>query len=231
MGVIGDNGERMTKQAADWVNKNLTQNTAEMCANTLFSAVQKVFSAPYDIAMGLVEIIQHRKYSRYIVTTWSVIGALVMLGSLVLFLVNGSYPFNAWGLGVAIASAVVLWIAKHPIQVKVSSTLAREIAQEIARLDEIPTVAPDVVAADDKLGKLYADDEELLDDDDDDLLDDDDDEELLDDSDDDDGITGSTADDLYSDILENTSATDDVIDDIDPELSRDILDFLTNKDM
>lgn len=237
MGIIDSNsGEKMTKQAADWVNANLTKSTAEMCANTLFKAIQMTFSAPYDIAMGLIEIIQHKKYSKYIVTTWSIIGALVMLGSLILYLINGSYPFNAWGLGVSIASAVVIFIAKHPIKVKVSSNLAREIEQEIAKVENLPTISPDItVAPDAELGSLYADDDdddELLDDDDDELLDDDDDE-LLDD-DDDDGIGSDMLDDIYQDILEHQSATDENTDDSDPvvtlemspELQQDILDFI-----
>ena len=123
MGII-NNPEDIGKQVAGWVNKNMTKNTSEALANTLCKAIHTVFTAPFDIALALVDIIQHRKYSRYIVTIWSVIGSSVLLLSLILFLINGSFPFNAWGLGIAIASATVLWIAKHPIKISVSSSLS-----------------------------------------------------------------------------------------------------------
>lgn len=238
MGAVNEPGGKVTKQADDWVNKNLTQTTAEICAKTLFNAIQLIFSAPFDIAMGLIEIIQNKKYSRYIVATWSVIGASVLLASLVLYVVNGSYPFNAWGLGVSIASLVVLWIAKHPVRVKVSSTLAEEIMSEIARVDTLPSVSSEVVAPDAVLGQLYADDiddDDTLDDDDDDLLDEDD--TLLDDDDDCEhdatvmtGIDEDTAEDLYSGLLGDIPSPSDM-ESIDPELSRDLLEFLTNNNM
>lgn len=224
MGIINNSGEKVGKQVADWVNKNLTSNAAEKCANTLFNAVQKIFLAPFDIAMNLVEIIQNKKYSKYIVVTWSIIGAIAMLGSLILTLIDGSYPFGSWGLGIAIASIVVIWVAKHPLTITVESTLAREIGKEILKLDSIPTVATNTVT-NTVQGQLYTDDDdELLEDDDDELLEDDDNKAS-------EGIQGSIANDLYDDILDGESATYDDIRDIDPDLSRDILDFLNNKDM
>ena len=231
MGIINNSGEKVGKQVADWVNKNLTSNAAEKCANTLFNAVQKIFLAPFDIAMNLVEIIQNKKYSKYIVVTWSIIGALTMLGSLILTLIDGSYPFGSWGLGIAIASIVVIWIAKHPLTITVESTLAKEIEKEILKLDSIPTVATNTMT-NTVQGQLYTDDDGELLDDDDELLEDDDDE-LLEDDDNEtsEGIQGSIANDLYDDILDSESATYDDIRDIDPDLSRDILDFLNNKDM
>lgn len=240
MGIVNNSNEKVSKQVADWVNTNLTNNAVEKCASTLFSAIQRIFAAPFDIAMNLVEIIQDKKYSKYIVTTWGVIGSSVMLASLILTLLNNSYPFNSWGLGVAIASFIVIWIAKHPLTITIESSLSKEIEEEIARLDTLPTIAADTmnnVAQ----SQLYIDDDELLDDDEE-LLEDDDDEELLEDDDEEllndivgvgsEGIQDSTAEDLYNDILGDESViSENSMRDIDPNLRNDILDFLNNKDM
>lgn len=244
MGIVNNSNEKVSKQVADWVNTNLTNNAVEKCASTLFSAIQKIFTAPFDIAMNLVEIIQDKKYSKYIVTTWGIIGSSVMLASLILTLLNNSYPFNSWGLGVAIASFIVIWIAKHPLTITIESSLSKQIEEEIARLDTLPTIAADTM---DNVAQsqLYIDDDALLDDDDDDdeeLLEDDDDEELLEDDDEEllndimgtgsEGIQDSTAEDLYNDILGDESViSENSIRDIDPNLRNDILDFLNNKDM
>lgn len=249
MGIVNNSNEKVSKQVADWVNTNLTNNAVEKCASTLFSAIQKIFVAPFDIAMNLVEIIQDKKYSKYIVTIWGIIGSSVMLASLILTLLDNSYPFNSWGLGVAIASFIVIWIAKHPLTITIESSLSKEIEEEIARLDTLPTIAADTV---DNLAQsqLYIDDsellddndEELLEDDEEELLEDDDDEELLEDDDEEllddivdvesEGIQDSTAEDLYNDILGDESVIyENSVRDIDPSLRDDILDFLNNKDM
>ncbi len=241
MGIVSDSNEKVSKQVADWVNTNLTNNAVEKCASTLFSAIQKIFAAPFDIAMNLVEIIQDKKYSKYIVTTWGIIGSSVMLASLILTLLDNSYPFNSWGLGVAIASFIVIWIAKHPLTITIESSLSKEIEEEIARLDTLPTISADAV---DTIvqSQLYVDDSELLDDDDEELLEDDDDEELLEDDDEEllddivgvesEGIQDSTAEDLYNDILGDESVIyENSMRGIDPNLREDILDFLNNKDM
>lgn len=201
-------GNDLGKQIGEWVDKNMTKTTSEKLANSLYNIINTVFSAPFDIAMGLVDIIQNRKYSKYIVTIWSVIGASVLLASLILTIIDGAFPFNAWGLGIAIASAVVIWIYKHPITINVTSELSKEIEREICRMEEcIPTISEDIhndQSNDEELSDELLDDGELSD-------------ELLDDD--------ELSDELDAVLIDNQDDIDNLNMDVDFE---DILNTINN---
>lgn len=194
----------MTDKAAEWVSKNMTSGVADTLANKIYEIIQSILTAPFDICLNLVEILQNRKYKKYIVVIWGIVGASVLVLSALLTVLNNSFPINAWGLGVGIASAIVLLLSRIDIKINVSSDLAKEINKEVleesqrkVKTEEIPIVTDDLLEdSDDDL--LEDDDEELLDDDDEELLDDESEEELSDD--DDDTLDFAIADSILSEI-------------------------------
>lgn len=225
----------------NWVDTNLTMSVAERCASTLSYVIEKVFSAPFEISMNLIEVIQNKKYSKYILGIWSAIGITTMALSLVLTIINGSFPLNAWSLGVVLASLVVIFIAKHPLTIDVKGDLSQEIEEAIKNLENMPTVEigsdnTNVVSAryyddddEESIDDILEEDEESIDD----ILDEESTNELLDD------ILSCTEDDyeeLPSDLQETLDAiygsdNEDIdsINDIDG--IEDILNEFTDNDI
>lgn len=238
MGNVTDKNTNTGKQVTEWVSKNMTKNTSEILADNLCKGINKVFCAPFDIAMGLINIIQDRKYSRFIVGVWSVIGASVLVGSLCMYLLGDTFPFNAWSLGVCIASLVVIWIAKHPYKFNVTSELSDLIEEELSEIGiqsssnsiEEKLSSSSMESSLNNILNNTEDDEELLDiddDDEDEILDIDDDEELLDIDEDGDEIIDIDDNDDDEELLDIDDVEDYLeslesnLDDLEPNLDID----------
>ena len=213
----------MTDKAAEWVSKNMTSGVADTLANKIYGITQSILTAPFDICLNLVEILQDKKYRRYIIVIWGIVGASVLVLSALLTVLNSSFPINAWGLGVGIASAVVLLLSRMDIRISVSSDLSKEINDEILSLSKkkIHEEVPAVVTNDDSL-----DEEELLDDDDELLDDDDDEEELLDD-----GEELLDDDDDISDVEIPQDLIDSALNSLDEDSFNDMLNNADNEFM
>ena len=200
----------MTDKAAEWVSKNMTANVSSALANTIYGITQSILTAPFDLFMNLVEILQNKKYKKYIVVIWSIIGASVLVLSVILTLLDSSFPIHAWGLGIGLASLAIIILSKIEIKFNVTNDLTKEINEELKQFKikekEVPTVEQELDSDD-----LLDDDEELLDDDDDVLEDDDD--ELLEDDDSTDSDDEQIFDaDMFDDLMASVTNSDSDVD-------------------
>lgn len=123
-----------------WIDKNMTPYVVERCADTILLVMNKIFIAPYDVALELLDIIRNRKYSKYIVGFWSVIGITALVFSIILFVLADDFPLNAWSLGIVIASLIVILLSKHPVKIDVTTDLTKEIEESIKALNNKPVV-------------------------------------------------------------------------------------------
>lgn len=194
----GGTAKSSEKGVSAWLNKNTTSYVVERCADTILLVMNKIFIAPYDVTLELLDIVRNRKYSKYIVGFWSAIGITVLVLSIILFVLTDDFPLNAWSLGIVIASLIIILLGKHPVKINVTTDLTKEIEASIEALNNKPTVVND-----------EEEEEELIvdDDDDDELVVDDDDEELIIDEDDDDKLVvdDSTLDDDLENFLDSLS--------------------------
>ena len=123
-----------------WIDKNMTPYVVERCADIILLVMNKIFIAPYDVALELLDIIRNRKYSKYIVGFWSVIGITALVFSIILFVLADDFPLNAWSLGIVIASLIVILLGKHPVKIDVTTDLTKEIEESIKALNNKPVV-------------------------------------------------------------------------------------------
>lgn len=186
----GGTAKSSEKGVSAWLNKNMTSYVVERCADTILLVMNKIFIAPYDVALELLDIVRNRKYSKYIVGFWSAIGITVLVLSIILFVLTDDFPLNAWSLGIVIASLTIILLGKHPVKINVTTDLTKEIEASIEALNNKPTVVNE------------EEEEELIVDDDDD-----DDEELIIDEDDDNKLVvdDSTLDDDLENFLDSLS--------------------------
>ena len=204
--------DNIKKQIKEYIDKNLTDDTIKVLADKLQNSIIMVFTAPYDIALNLIEIIQNKKYLKYIIAIWSVISGIALALSFVLTVLNNSFPLNAWALGVSIASFVIILLEKHPVKIKVNSNLSKEIQEVINR--DIPTI-DDLYNTDDYISDLIENESEDNDDEELDTIDEYD-EELETIDEDDDEIDNFNSDD-FNDIL------DDIMSELGDSIDTDLL--------
>lgn len=196
----GGTAKSSEKGVSAWLNKNMTSYIVERCADTILLVMNKIFIAPYDVTLELLDIVRNRKYSKYIVGFWSAIGITVLVLSIILFVLTDDFPLNAWSLGIVIASLTIILLGKHPVKINVTTDLTKEIEASIEALNNKPTVVNE---------EEEEEEEELIvdDDDEEELVIDDDDEELIIDEDDDDELVvdDSTLDDDLENFLDSLS--------------------------
>lgn len=194
----GGTAKSSEKGVNAWLNKNMTSYVVERCADTILLVMNKIFIAPYDVALELLDIVRNRKYSKYIVGFWSAIGITVLVLSIILFVLTDDFPLNAWSLGIVIASLTIILLGKHPVKINVTTDLTKEIEASIEALNNKPTVVNE-----------EEEEEELIvdDDDEEELVIDDDDEELIIDEDNDDELVvdDNTLDDDLENFLDSLS--------------------------
>lgn len=196
----GGTAKSSEKGVNAWLNKNMTSYVVERCADTILLVMNKIFIAPYDVALELLDIVRNRKYSKYIVGFWSAIGITVLVLSIILFVLTDDFPLNAWSLGIVIASLTIILLGKHPVKINVTTDLTKEIEASIEALNNKPTVVNE---------EEEEEEEELIvdDDDEEELVIDDDDEELIIDEDNDDELVvdDNTLDDDLENFLDSLS--------------------------
>ena len=90
MGNKVDN-TKLSNQAMEWVNKNLTKTTSELLAEKISNCIYSVLSAPYEIAMGLIVLLNKKNYGKYLLVFWSVLSIIVYIACFIIYFNDNTF--------------------------------------------------------------------------------------------------------------------------------------------